>query len=318
VGKFFKDKICIYLDQFAVSNIVDCTDKIWADIGKLILNGVAAGKFIVPYSFEHLLETSNKAADQALLQDKFLFELSGGLKMNEERIVTAKILRNRIRKRKDEPTTYTAKIDRPFMDSEDTRDKFGKLHTLFKAKTEQSILFLNTMREASQKHRFSPDLSNAVISHMMKQNASCLTRRFEDYSKFGSFQREPVRFSDIIIPHWADVIMDTLIGEHKITRKEFARAKQLLKNNGIQIIPTIYVRSLLEAVMGIKQQKENVNDHVDLMRLTTAIPFADIVVTDKARSFDVKYLKLDAFFNTQVFSGGAGEILSFKNILGRL
>ena len=134
----------------------------------------------------------------------------------------------------------------------------------------------------------------------------------DSFAKTGNFERKYLDFSGISIPHWADVLLDILIDKYRITTQEAETGYELIIKYGLMIIPTIYVRSSLEGIAGTKQQKEDMGDHIDLMRLSTAIPSADIILTDKARVFDLKQLKFNEEFQVDIYSGAASDLTRFK------
>lgn len=97
MGKFFKNKLCIYLDQFAVINLSENQE--WGDLLNLIQKGVREQKIVILYSTEHLIESSHKHFDKANAADKLLFELSSGFSIEIEVIAASKLLIAALRKR---------------------------------------------------------------------------------------------------------------------------------------------------------------------------------------------------------------------------
>jgi hypothetical protein len=319
VGKFFKNSTCIYLDQYAVSNILSESDDTWKEIKCLITQGTESEKIIVPYSFEHLLETSNRPYEVANTHDQFLFKLSGRLKIRSEQAINTKVIINRIRKRSDDISTFTEEIEDGQLNSFAEHAFYSKLHAQYKSMTGESTQLLNIIRGASsQKPKLDKDLQKIMVQLMINRYQSQLTTRFHSYSKTGKFIRQPVELSNITIPFWADVLVDSLVDTHKLTKKEAKRGKELINNNGLKIIPAIYIRSAIEGFMGAKQQKEDINDHIDITRLCVSVPFADIVLTDKARHFDLTTLQLDTMFNTEIYSGTSSELAKFTSRLKEL
>jgi hypothetical protein len=317
LGKFFNNKTCIYLDQYVISNLIDSSDEIWVDLKSLLIRGINSGKFIIPYSFEHLIETSQRSIDKAKEHDKFLFDLSQGVKISGEPLITSRIIRNRIRKRLDSLTTFSETVTLEQMQTDTEYDFYKKLKNEYDSKVEEATRMLNIFRDTDL-GRFDSAQQNETIQSIIDRDASHIADRLKSFGSNGFFERRNVKFSDGEIPFWADVIIDILTSRHKITRKEALRGSELIKNNGLKIIPTVYIRSSIEGLMAVKQQKETVNDHVDITRLSTSLPFADIVFTDKARQHDLLYLGLDKEFKTKVYSGKRHDLLEFKNELEQI
>src|SRR4030042_1707244 len=90
MSKYFSNGMqCIYLDQFAVSNICDMPDEIWAEISSLIKRGLQLKRIICPLSIEHLLETSGKPLDKAVKHDEEFQKLSFGWSFYPEPEISA-------------------------------------------------------------------------------------------------------------------------------------------------------------------------------------------------------------------------------------
>lgn len=295
-----------------MSNLLDSNSDSWAEIKYLISRGKESGKIIIPYSFEHLLETSNRPYDIAKAHDEFLFSLSNGLKIRTEEAIDTKVIINRIRKRNDDFATFIERVERPQLSSLNEHTFYSELHAKYKSMTGESTELLNIIRHSSsEKSKLDSDLQKLMVQEMVNKYQNYLTTRLHSYSKIGRFTREPVKFSNITLPFWADIIVDSLINTYKLTRKEAKRGKELINNNGLKIIPVAYIRSAIEGFMGAKQQKEKVNDHIDIMRLCSSVPFADIVLTDKARHYDLVTLEIDKVYNTEIYSGTDIEIQKF-------
>jgi len=311
LGKFFANKVCIYLDQYVISNLIDSNEEIWTALKRLLIRGINSGKVIIPYSFEHLIETSQRSIEKAKAHDKFLFDLSQGIKISGEPLVTSRIIRNRIRKRRDSLTTYSETVTLEQMQTDADYKFYKKLKNEYDDKVEEATRMLNIFRNTDL-GRFDSSQQNESIQAIINRDANHLSDRLKSFGSKGFFQRRNVKFSDGEIPFWADVIIDSLISRHKITRKEALRGSELIKNNGLKIIPTVYIRSSIEGLMAVKQQKETVNDHVDITRLSTSLPFADIVFTDRAKQHDVLLLGLDKEYNTKIYSGAKDNLNEFR------
>ena len=58
---FKKDKLCIYLDQFALTDLMDSKEgENWFEIKNLLLDSHEKGLLFCPLSSEHFIETSKK------------------------------------------------------------------------------------------------------------------------------------------------------------------------------------------------------------------------------------------------------------------
>src|SRR5579872_4365635 len=116
-------KYCIYLDQFAVSNLVDDHPD-WVGIKQLLQNGVSQNLLVCPVPYEHFLETAQKFDENALLHHEFLTGLSGGYYFKSEPFITAQLLISSIRKNNITANTFlSTKLD-PNFSFANSIDKF--------------------------------------------------------------------------------------------------------------------------------------------------------------------------------------------------
>jgi len=75
------------------------------------------------------------------------------------------------------------------------------------------------------------------------------------------------------------------------------------------------IKSSLNAYLAVKNKKENSGDHIDLMRIATYLPSADILFTDKKRKYEICDLGLDKKYKTLVFSGIENDLIQVKELL---
>jgi hypothetical protein len=87
---FGKNKVCIYIDQFAASNLFDePPNAMWDEASTLIDEKFKAGKIICPVPSEHFLESANKTKSRALKVDEKLHMFSEGLAFLPEASIAA-------------------------------------------------------------------------------------------------------------------------------------------------------------------------------------------------------------------------------------
>jgi len=318
MGKFIPTKCCIYLDQFAVSNLSE--EEGWKDILKILKTGISSQRIFIPYSTEHLIESSLKDPINAQKTDKLFYSLTNGVGLDVEHRINSRYLINAIRNRPISFSTYCKTYPSSIFENESELIHFQALKNMFNKMSSESTSLVNDLRSIrrpvqSQNFNRLSESVNFLSSHYQEE----LEHRLKKYSKYGFFDRKTINFSMISIPHWADSIMDELIYVFKLTQKEAKKGYLFLVKNGVKkTIPPLYVRTSLEAIIALKQQKETSNDHIDIMRLCTAIPFSDIILTDKSKAFDIKTLKLDIEFNFDVYSGSRKDIILFKDRISEI
>jgi len=89
-GYFGSGVTCIYLDQFAASNLLDNPpNELWQKISDLLMEKSKVGNIICPVPTEHFLESANKNKESALAMDKRFADVGKGLAFRREVFVTA-------------------------------------------------------------------------------------------------------------------------------------------------------------------------------------------------------------------------------------
>ena len=295
-----------------MSNLSDNKD--WEELLKLLEKGVKSGKFIIPYSLEHLLETSHKNLTNAQNTDKLLYNLSNGRVLEPEHIANANLLLCFVRRRTITNSSYTNIVKQNLLADDQNYLFYKNLKEKYDNMIMEATILSNQIREITRAKKQKSDFSTLAQSVIYKNNIyqnDLISRLFAFYQN-GKFKAKIIQFEEITIPYWADTLTNYLIYELKMTRKEAKSAHALIKKFGIKkIIPPIYIRAALETILSIKQQKETPNDHIDINRLCVALPYSDIIMTDKSKVFDIKTLKLDIDFKTEVFSGNKEELSKF-------
>ena len=318
MGKYFKNKHCVYLDQFAVSNCaVECPSGDWQAIKQLLVTGVQNDVLVIPYSQDHLLESAHKDLVRAHEQDRFLFELSRGLTIRTEPDMTERLLLNRGRKRPIGVSSFFEK--RPVMgfDVAEGFGRFGARKNDFNAMIQEVTGPLNLMRPLTAltpKHNQSERAE--FVAGRVKYYESEVVFRLKRLAHHSYWEPKVVPFAVQLVPFWADALLQSLMHKHRMTPVEARRIKEGIEKDGLQVVaPPLFIRANLEAAMALKHQKETPNDYVDVQRMAAALPAADIVLTDKAKCYDVKSLGLDKRFNTDMYSGGRDDLQRFRHRL---
>lgn len=304
MGKYYSNKTLIYLDQFAISNLVDQEE--WFELRDLLFHGVQEGLFLIPYNAEHIIETSVRTYEKAKAADELLFSLSRKFALDSEPMITAFFLLSAIRKIPIDHQIFSRIVQAPALEG-NALSKYQFLNRTFREMVGEGTMLLNMVRSVGNGKQADNQLLQIVLHEKRNQYLSDLLIRFKAFSLTGTYERQSVAFSMITIPYWADIIMDGLIG-NDLTQIEASEGVRLLSQLGLDIVPTIEIRASLEAVFSVKNQKETAADHLDILRLCVAVPFADVVVTDKSKVFDLQTLGFDKKFQTELFSGSAKEI----------
>jgi hypothetical protein len=99
-----------------------------------------------------------------------------------------------------------------------------------------------------------------------------------------------------------------LIVTCRLTLDEGQRLCHLLRAEGLNFIPTLKIKSELEAMQFFRREKIEPGDQYDITRAACALPYADIFITDGGKASAIRELKLDAAYQTEVFSMKKSEL----------
>ena len=302
-------KLCIYLDQFAVSDMLDAKKgDLWFDIKKVLHQKYTDQKIFCPLSPEHAIETSRLSINKAKVYDDFLHNLSDELVIKPELLITSQLISSRIRKNRISLNTYTFPQANYVFNKKENYELLRKQWQVFDEAIKGSTEDINKIRKATNGQKTNAKFKKTIISYVKLQETSEFISRLEKLMKFGKMVIE----GDMVGKHefsnsW-DMIIHQLINTHKFKKKEVGKLILELKNNTFDNIPSLDIRATLIGVMCAENKKEQSNDHIDIMRIATGLPIADFYLTDKQRKHELVENKLHKKYNTKVFSGKQSDL----------
>lgn len=316
-GYFGQGVACIYLDQFAASNLLDSPpNDQWAKISKLLEELYLAGRVICPVPPEHFIESANKSRDKALILDKRFAKLANGLAFRPEAFVTAghiiSILRNK-------PLTQDTFCDRlkkiNTMSQTGAYDEFKSRHALFNSQVTEVTAGQNEIRKITGQKRFSPKAMEPLIKISKAREIQPFYELLDEVINKGGFVSKGVKFGAGEVIHWADYVMQILMAHHHMNIWEAIYLKDIISRTGFDRIPSLDIRTTLIANLAAEHKKETTNDHIDIMRLATGLPPADLVFTDKQRKHELEQTGLTVKYKTRVFCGTSVDLEEFYQAL---
>lgn len=108
--------------------------------------------------------------------------------------------------------------------------------------------------------------------------------------------------------NWASKVVYELIVTYRLALEEGQTLCQLLRAEGLNFIPTLKIKSELEAMQFFRREKVEPRDQYDITRVACSLPYADIFITDGGKASAIRELKLDAVYKTEVFSMKKSEL----------
>lgn len=294
----------IYLDQFSTSGLFESEEKEWKQIKELITEGVNRGIYFCPMSSEHFIESSQKENKKAIHIDNEFYKLSCGYAFKSELFITPQLISSLIRGNNITLNTFLYEnIKRDVLANNENFRDLDKIKKELNVKIDEGTIISNKLREPARHIAVDKKTKKLLIETHKSISVSNFIARLNDLIKDKHIIIRGVHFPSGDVPHWIDQIIFQLLNKHKINKNETRRLIAHLKKFGFNNIPTLDIRTSLSAIISVYNKKENVNDQIDIMRISTGLPISDIFLTDKQRKNEIIELELDKKYDTTVFSG---------------
>ncbi|WP_422350642.1 hypothetical protein [Flagellimonas sp.] len=319
ISKTPTKKKCIYLDQFAVSELIAPEkNSLWSAIKETIMMKRAEHKLYCPLSHEHFLETSRKTKTDAQEHDSFLTSLSDGLAFKPDLFITSQLISSRIRGNKVTQRTFMYENIKGVLEKDENYIRMEELAREHKNLIEDAVSGTNKLRANTRTQKISGKAKKSLIQ------ASKYVQTQGFIERLGELLRKDHLFirGDYIgqkeVANWVDLIIEQLLKRHRLKKKEVKRLILEFKNNGFDNVPTLNIRTTLIAYLAIYSKKENQADHIDIMRISTGLPYSDIMLVDRQRKAELVESGLAEKYNTLIFSGRKSDLEELLNEIEQL
>lgn len=309
------NKLCIYLDQFVISDLLEGKNQLWIEIKQLLEFNYLNGKIYCPISIEHILETTKKNLKDAKEHDLYCRNISDGFSFKTEPFLTAQLISSAIRKNKKTLNTFLTKL--PYKDMDDIYSSINSDHEKFDDGIKISLQPQNDIRQISS-NKMDKKLEIKMMTAIKQFEVDKFKDRLKEYIDLKSITIRPDNFGKIKIPNWIDQYLYQLTYKHKFKLKELKSLQKELDKNGFNRIPTLNIKFSIGAYMAVKNKKEDSGDHVDIMRISSYLFSSDIFFTDRQRKHEICELELNKKYGTLVLSGVKNDLLKFIDILKNL
>jgi hypothetical protein len=308
----------VYLDQCAFGELFCANPRQgWVEVLSLLRRGVESGRIIAPISAEHLLETAG-IKDLSVAEARFeqMFKLSRCVMFVPPEAIAARCLFAKVRRRLIRRT-----------------DVLGELHPDLKRKPVQ--YFSDRKKAADEDYKNRHLLHNGIVRprgiisredrHFMEEMKDRGKRKvFEGMLKvldaftFVGPLRELLIERCRRLMHVEMIVLNEFLALDP-TPFDVSVLRFLLETGHDAEIPVLDVGSELLFNSNLKQKCKDRGDYYDMSRLQVAVPYADIVVTDREQLVAIKEQGLDVRYRTKVFSCSprdeASIIASIKDLL---
>jgi hypothetical protein len=312
-------KVCIYLDQFAVSDMVENQPaELWNEIKIQLFKLHSDGVIFCPKSSEHYFETSQKNHENSIFHDSFLDRLSDGWCFKPELFVSSQLISSYIRNNTIGFKTYMYDNVQNILESPVKYDQFSELSINFRGLITEAAGGINELRKHSRDVRMDSKTKKSFLKVMQMQEPSNFISRLQDLYDANAIKIRGVSIGAQEIPHWIDLVIDQLLRTHKFTRLEVKKLINEFEKNGFKNIPSLNIRFSLQNLAAVYQKKETPGDHMDFARLSTGMPLSALLFTDKKRKNELLELGFDTLYKTKIFSGTQTDLINFLAELNTL
>jgi len=304
----------VYLDQCVMSRLTERPrNEPWAEMRSALFAAYARRRILCPNSIEHLVETAAMHDDDALEVDRILRALSGGWCLADEvRLVARQIFCAIKGTRMSRGHFLVKKFLNPLTHP-------GALHAMRTMKTKmdahnewlmQGVNEMNALVRDGKKG--NGKARQIIIDLTLEGFAKRLRESISDAVANRRVEIFPDRYR-ATLRDWPSTILYTLAKEHRFRPATFAELYKRLVAEGVGFIPTLRIKGELQAFQFSLHAQMDPRDQYDITRISCALPYADIFVTDGEKAYAIRELGLDREFGVEVFSTKQKERAALLN-----
>lgn len=269
----------------------------------LIAKLVKEGKIILPLSIVHAMELRNHNAPKLTNLVTFMLDFSKNYAILPYIFVNELEITNYIRKKRNLSLLNISELTI----GKGIKYLLGNYTFEFNHNNDPIVLelieYLNS-DEIMKKIMFfeftNPDsnFSKQELIYEMEKTRSKKKIKDKDYNK----RLEIALFLKEIMPAFYDVLNKYNLNINEIFNEENIKTQKFWFDL-LNALPSQNVLFWLTYKTGIQRERKiKINDIYDIRHLAMAVPYCDIVVTDKERTADIIEKNLDVLYNTKVIS----------------
>ena len=311
-----KDFKILYLDQFAVSNLVLEEKGVWIDLKEIIEEGVKEGKLLCPITFDHFFETTQADPERALKIDAYFSFLSNGWMFKPTAYTDSQLIISTLRKNNFTLKTFLNEdIKRNILSDKSEFEHLKKGKNEFDLLINEATAGINSLRKVKNNQKVEKEDKKIMYNALSLVSTREFLERLNDLVKNGNIVIRGDKLSFKDVPNWVDQIIFRLVEIHKMTSKETKKLISIIQKHNFSKFPTLDIRFSLLAKMSIEGKKELPSDHIDVERISVGLPISDYLLTDKKRKSEIIDLGLDLKYNTKVYCGSENDLNRLKSDL---
>lgn len=289
----------LYLDQFVLADVTNSKSKnAKFYLGKIINIGVKIGALICPFSEEHLWETSAiRDEEKQLIQLNWLSDVSlGACFMNRESLVALQLIEI-VRPYISQETNFLYKVDlienkkvlgnmsKLWKKRRDITEKYYSDYNQRRAKGKTLRKIPNELLHAQKIDKFYHGIADCIAHHIVKKGEY-------DTAMYQILDERP----------FGAKVLKKLLETYKVTAQELSTILDKVIATRGHCSPLIHVQSKLYESWMLEQKEILPADIFDLERISTVLPYTQILVVDYEQSRHLDTTELAKKYGTKVFT----------------
>ena len=309
----------VYLDQCAISRFLPTLgNEQWRELRDVVLKGNTARKILCPTSLEHLIETSMLPDADAIFLDELLGKLSFGWALADEAMLITQQIVAKLRSR---PFSKSQFLEKHSLRSITHPGTLTKLREAKAGLDQNNAWVMQGVNELNALTRNGRKADTGLLRYFIKRRSGERVKKLLaevlESLKTGRVMVRAEEDNDKML-NWASKVVYELIVTYRLALDEGQRLCELLRGEGLGFIPTLKIKSELEAMQFFRREKIEPRDQYDITRAACALPYADIFITDGGKASAIRELKLDAAYQTEVFSMKKSELNALTTRLAEI
>lgn len=296
----------LYLDQFFLREVTNLKEgNPGVSLGELIRIGVRIGAFICPFSDEHFWESSViKDPDKRSAQLGWLTAASNGACFKSRESLVALQLIEFVRPGSSQELDFLCKVD-----VEENKEVLANMQSVWVRRNEDAQKYFSDYNQRRAKGKVLRSIPNEVkrvqqIDVFYHGIADCVAHHLVSNGEYDA--KILALFDDR--PFGAKVLRELLL-THKADTKELDLILRSVIQTKGHCSPLIHVQSALFESWMLEQKKLEMADMYDLWRISTALPYADILVVDGEQARHLVASGLALKYQAKVFTLKADSLI---------
>jgi len=329
-----KRKKILYLDQFAVSKMYNAAPtSLWGQLRSVIMEKVNNGILSCPMPLEHLHETLGRSnidengnesveySNKIAQQHRFFCEIANSTAFYgyEEIAATEIMMLLRQGKVKSIKSMYLHKAyyaDIEILDIYTSGHTFNQENRFYNQELFKDVNELREVIKNTDQKLCKPNKSLA-LKNLCKMQTWAYIDGLKELCRKGKVNVRGVQCGKFTVPNKVDLLLK-LLCDKKLDKRLAQKLIRELETHGFEKIPSMNIRSSLNAEMAINGKNQTPNDVIDIDRAAIGLCISDYFFADNEKKLAIEGCELDKKYQTKIYSAKKDSVSSLITELSEL